>query len=217
MTTRRLSALVAALCVVYILRPYPVGAATVPAAPTSAVATPTISGASVGFTLPISDGGSPIISYTVTSRPGGIAVRGGASPIVVPGLTNGVSYTFTVTAANSDGVSVPSAASNVVVPSPAIAPWYDTLWTRRDAITVEGSSAGPQTNYPVKLTIPFDAAMKPDFSDLRFTDSSGTLLLSYWVESETNSTSALVWVKLPSVPIAPGIVVFYVYYGNLPP
>ena len=150
----------------------------------------------------------------MTSRPGGIAVTGAASPIAVSGLTNGVSYTFTVTAANSDGVSAPSAASNVVVPSPAIAPWYDTLWTRRDAITVEGSSAGAQTNYPVKLTILYDAAMKADFSDLRFTDSSGTLLLSYWVETETNSTSALVWVKVPSVPIAPGTVVFYVYYGN---
>ena len=214
MTTRRLSAPLAAFCAVCVLCPYLVGAATLPAAPTSAVATPGISGASVAFTPRVSDGGWPITSYTVTSRPGGIAVIGGASPIAVSGLTNGVSYTFTVTAANSDGVSAPSAASNVVVPSPAIAPWYDALWTRRDAITVEGSSAGAQTNYPVKLTIPYDAAMKADFSDLRFTDSSGTLLLSYWVETETNSTSALVWVKIPSVPIAPGTVVFYVYYGN---
>jgi hypothetical protein len=189
-------------------------AATVPAAPTSVVANPGISGASVAFTLPISDGGSPITSYTVTSRPGGITVIGDASPIVVSGLTNGVSCTFTITAANSYGFSAPSAASNVVVPSPAIAPWYDTLWTRRDAITVEGSYSGAQSNYPVKLTLPYDTAMKPDFSDLRFTDSSGTLLLSYWVESETNSSSALVWVKVPSVPIAPGTVVFYVYYGN---
>jgi uncharacterized repeat protein (TIGR01451 family) len=214
MTTRRLSAPLAALFAVCVLGPYQVGAATVPAAPTSAVATPGVSGASVAFTLPVSDGGSPIISYTITSSPGAIAAIGGASPIAVSGLTNGVSYTFTVTAANSAGVSAPSAASNVVVPSPAIAPWYDTLWTRRDTITVEGSSAGAQTNYSVKLTIPYDAAMKTDFSDLRFTDSSGTLLLSYWVETETNSTSALVWVKVPSVPIAPGTVVFYVYYGN---
>jgi hypothetical protein len=91
------------------LGPYLVGAATLPAAPTSAVATPGISGASVAFTPPVSDGGSPIISYTVTSRAEGIAVIGGASPIAVSGLTNGVSYTFTVTAANNYGGSAPSA------------------------------------------------------------------------------------------------------------
>jgi DNA-binding beta-propeller fold protein YncE len=112
-------------------------------------------------------------------------------------------------------VLLPYKAGAAAVPAaPAIAPWYDTHWTRRDAITVEGSPAGAQTNYPVKLTILYDAAMKADFSDLRFTDSSGTVLLSYWVESATNSTSALVWVKVPSVPIAPDTVVFYVYYGN---
>jgi Domain of unknown function (DUF2341) len=182
----------------------------VPTAPTSPVATPSISGASVAFTLPVSDGGSPIISYTVTSSPGAIAAIGGASPITLSGLTNGVSYTFTVTATNSNGNSAPSAASNTVVP----APWYDALWTRRETITVGGSSAGAQTNYPVKLSIPYDAAMRADFSDLRFTDASGTSLLSHWVETETNSTSALVWVKVPSVPIAPGTATVYFYFGN---
>ena len=210
MTTRCLSSPLAALCAAYVLGRCQVGAATLPTAPTSTVATPGISGASVAFTPPVSNGGSPIISHTVTSSPGSIA----ASPIAAPGLTNGVSYTFTDTAANSDRDPAPSAASSGVVPSPATAPWYDILWTRRDTITVEGSCAGAQTNYPVKLTIPYDAAMKADFSDLRFTDSSGTQLLSYWVETETNSTSASVWVKVSSVPVAPGTVVFYVYYGN---
>src|SRR5436309_12473766 len=79
-------------------------------------------------------------------------------------------------------------------------PWYDGNWTRRDLITVAGSPAGAQTNYPVKLTIQYDAAIKADFSDLRFADSDGTSLLSYWVEAGTNSTSVLVWVKIPAVP-----------------
>ena len=160
---------------VLVMSPIPAHASTIPSAPSSPVATPGISGASVSFTLPASDGGSPIIRYTVTSNPGGISAIGAASPITVSGLTNGVTYTFTVTATNINGVSAPSGASNTVIPSAADAPWYNSLWTKRDAITVAGSTAGAQTNYPVKLTVAWSGGMKPDFSDLRFTDSAGTL------------------------------------------
>ena len=177
------------------------------------MATPGIAGASVSFTPSVSDGGAPIIRYTVTSSPDGIAATGGAPPIAVSGLTNGTSYTFTVTATNINGPSVASAASNTVIPSAALAPWYNTLWTERKTIAVTGSAAA-QTNYPVKLTLPYAAGMKADFSDLRFTDSSGTLLLNYWIETETDNSTAVVWVKAPSVPIAPNTAAIYAYYGN---
>src|SRR5674476_1410750 len=88
-----------------------------------------MAGASVSFTPPVSDGGSAIIRYTVTSNPGGITAIGGAPPIAVSGLTNGASYTFTVTATNVHGASAASGASNTVVPSAAVAPWYNALWT----------------------------------------------------------------------------------------
>ena len=177
------------------------------------MATPGIAGASVSFTPSVSDGGAPIIRYTVTSSPDGITATGGAPPIAVSGLTNGTSYTFTVTATNINGPSVASAASNTVIPSAALAPWYNTLWTERKTIAVTGSAAA-QTNYPVKLTLPYAAGMKADFSDLRFTDSSGTLLLNYWIETETDNSTAVVWVKAPSVPIAPNTAAIYAYYGN---
>ena len=177
------------------------------------MATPGIAGASVSFTPSVSDGGAPIIRYTVTSSPDGITATGGAPPIAVSGLTNGTSYTFTVTATNINGPSVASAASNTVIPSAALAPWYNTLWTERKTIAVTGSAAA-QTNYPVKLTLPYAAGMKADFSDLRFTDSSGTLLLNYWIETETDNSKAVVWVKAPSVPIAPNTAAIYAYYGN---
>ena len=72
--------------------------------------------ATVSFSAPVSNGGAAITSYTVTSSPGAKTATGAGSPLVVTGLTNGVSYTFTVTAHNVVGDSVPSAASNAVVP-----------------------------------------------------------------------------------------------------
>lgn len=92
-------------------------AATVPGAPTDVSASAGNGQATVSFTAPASDGGAAISSYTVTASPGGATATGGASPITVTGLTNGTSYTFTVTAANSVGSGAASAASAAVTPS----------------------------------------------------------------------------------------------------
>ncbi|WP_348730791.1 Ig-like domain-containing protein [Rheinheimera texasensis] len=89
---------------------------TAPDAPTIGVATPGNGQASVAFTAPGNDGGSAITSYTVTSSPGGFTGTGASSPIVVNGLTNGTSYTFTVTATNAIGTSTASGASAAVTP-----------------------------------------------------------------------------------------------------
>jgi invasion protein IalB len=75
------------------------------------------SSATVSFTAPAADGGSAINSYTVTSSPGGVTASGIASPITVNGLTNGTTYTFTVTATNAHGTGPASAPSNSVTPS----------------------------------------------------------------------------------------------------
>jgi uncharacterized protein (TIGR02145 family) len=72
--------------------------------------------ASVAFTAPVSNGGTVITGYTVTSSPGGLTATGASSPLIVPGLTNGTSYTFTVVATNAVGNSVASSASSAVIP-----------------------------------------------------------------------------------------------------
>jgi hypothetical protein len=72
--------------------------------------------ATVSFDPPKSDGGSPITVYTVTSHPGKIKASGKQSPITVKGLTNGRTYTFTVTASNSVGTGLASGACNSVTP-----------------------------------------------------------------------------------------------------
>ncbi len=104
---------------------------TVPGAPTIGTAAAGNAQAMVSFTAPVSNGGSPITSYTVTSSPGGITATGTASPIIVTGLTNGTPYTFTVTATNAVGTGPASAPSNSVVPSikPTTAPAAPTNLT----------------------------------------------------------------------------------------
>jgi hypothetical protein len=86
-----------------------------PNPPTGAVALAGNGEATIGFLAPPANG-SPISGYTVTAQPGGQTVSGTGSPLTVTGLSNGTSYTFTVTATNAIGTSLPSAPSGAVTP-----------------------------------------------------------------------------------------------------
>ena len=95
--------------------------ATVPGAPIIGLANAGNALATVTFSAPASNGGSPITGYTAISNPaGGVDSNAGTTSTshVVAGLTNGTPYTFTVTAQNALGTSAPSAASNSVTPGP---------------------------------------------------------------------------------------------------
>jgi hypothetical protein len=84
-----------------------------PAAPTAVAASPRDGGAEVTFT------GSGT-SFTVTATPGvgaAVTATGTASPVLVPGLTNGTSYDITVTATNAGGTSAASSPVVSVVPN----------------------------------------------------------------------------------------------------
>ena len=108
---------------------------SVPGAPTAATATQGDAQASVAFTVPASDGGASITTYTVTSNPGSITATGTSSPIIVTGLTNGTAYTFTVTATNIRGTSTASTASNSVTPAAEVVTTLNTQ--NADGITIE--------------------------------------------------------------------------------
>jgi hypothetical protein len=87
-----------------------------PGAPRNPVAVAGNAEATVTFDPPLNDGGAPVIEYKVTSSPGAILMTCPSSPCIVPGLTNGVVYTFTIVACNTAGAGPPSAASNEVMP-----------------------------------------------------------------------------------------------------
>lgn len=97
---------------------------TVPGAPLNVTAAAGDKNAVVSFNPPMNNGGSSILSYIVTSSPGGVVSSGSSSPITVTGLTNGVSYTFTVKAVNSAGTGPASAPSAPVTPKAVVAGTY---------------------------------------------------------------------------------------------
>jgi uncharacterized repeat protein (TIGR01451 family) len=97
-------------------------ALSAPTAPLGVTAVAGNASASVAWSAPTNTGGTPITSYTVTARVGGVAtaitatVPGTSTGANVIGLANSTSYTFTVHATNSVGNSPESAASNAVSP-----------------------------------------------------------------------------------------------------
>lgn len=94
--------------------------ATVPGAPTGVSAIAGNAQATVSWTAPATNG-SAITSYTVMSS-GGQQCLWATGPLTctVTGLTNGDTYTFTVTAKNGVGTGPASTPSNPVVPKPPV-------------------------------------------------------------------------------------------------
>ncbi|MEO8470197.1 MAG: fibronectin type III domain-containing protein, partial [Chloroflexota bacterium] len=95
-----------------------VSCGTVPGIPTGATASAGNASAFVSWTAPPDMGGSPITGYTAKSSPGNKTCSTvGVLNCTVTGLTNGTSYTFTVTATNGLGTGSPSSPSNAVTPA----------------------------------------------------------------------------------------------------
>ena len=116
-----------------------------PDAPTGVNAVSGNGSATVSFVAPTNTGGPAIASYTVTASPDGATctVSAPATSCVVPGLTNGTAYTFTVTANNGLFTSSASTASSSVVPS--------TVPNAPTSVTATSSTSGSAT---VSFTAP---------------------------------------------------------------
>ncbi|MDD5758464.1 MAG: DUF2341 domain-containing protein [Desulfobulbaceae bacterium] len=77
-------------------------------------------------------------------------------------------------------------------------------WTKRAPLTFSSFPAAAG----VEVVIPYQPAMKPDFSDIRFYDATAHRELQFWLKQKTDSTSATVWLMTGANPA------IYLYYGN---
>jgi len=92
-------------------------------------------------------------------------------------------------------------------------PWWDSSWLRKKEINISENSGTDLYNYSVNLSITYDSDMSSNFEDLRFLNDVEDTELDYHIESYTSDTSAVVWVKVPSISASSSTVI-YMYYKN---
>ena len=142
------------------------GGAKKPDAPTSVIATPTNTGASIAFTAPVFNGGLPITNYQYSQDDGTNWVTRSpastASPVVVSGLANGTPYTFRVRAVNALG---PGDQSNSSAATPRNVP---------DAPVSSSSSSGNGT-YTFSWTAPANNGAAITSYTVQLTDANQTV------------------------------------------
>ena len=207
----------------------------------------------IGSDLHLSGGPDGMVSYSWTG-PDGFSSSEQNPTITNVTLSNAGDYTLAVTDSNgcinsaitnagvikiitdtyTDGSMIAS-ADNLVVSGGQVklelSPWL-TGWSYRKGITINGSSAGAQTDYQMGVirvhkgsgtdtasgdngsvqNVYVGSNVRDDFGDVRFAASDGTTLLDYWMEDYVSGDYADFWVKVNSIPT--GSSTIYVYYGN---
>lgn len=91
--------------------------------------------------------------------------------------------------------------------------WFDQSWSKRKPVRITNNTNTTVSDRAVKMTVSYDADMRTDFGDLRFTDASGTSSVPYWFESVSASSQAVVWVAVPELP-ATGYADLFMYFGS---
>lgn len=107
-------------------------------------------------------------------------------------------------------------------------------WNRRKSKTINGSTAGAQSDYQMlKIRVHKDtgtdtasgangtlqhvyvgANVRDDFGDVTFTKEDGTTLLDFWMETYVSGDYADFYVEVDSIPESPDTIDVYVYYDK---
>ena len=82
-----------------------------------------------------------------------------------------------------------------------------SAWKYRATIRITNPTT--TAGYQHLLTLTWKPGMRSDFRDIRFTERDGTNC-PYWIESQTDRSTATVWIKVPSA--SQGLI--FLYYGN---
>jgi len=160
---------------------------SVPIAPTISDATAG-NGVIISFTPFISSGGASVTSYTATSSTGGFNATGSSSPLTIGNCTAG-NYTFTLTASNKFGPSLPSAASSsVTVAAPinvsaSISQRYDGFIT----LSLSATPRGAAISYIVTWQPTYSGTIDPPTNN-----SNGTG--SVYIRNIANATTYYIYI-----------------------
>ncbi|MGZ3691130.1 MAG: DUF2341 domain-containing protein, partial [Pseudobdellovibrio sp.] len=122
---------------------------------------------------------------------------------------------ITITAADA-AASLTSDTNNISFVSTL--QWWDASFTKRIQITVDNKDqATAFTNQAVLVRLDSSIVaysnLNSDGSDLRFTASDHTTLLSYEIEKWNVNGYSYVWVKVPSIPASSEVTIF-MYFGK---
>jgi Fibronectin type III domain len=188
-------------------------AAEVPMAPTIMSAVPLNQRIDVQWVAP-PDGGAPITGYRVVAEPGGHAVTtvAGTTVASISGLTNGTTYTVSVTATNLAGTSpagsrgglVPAAARVPAAPVDLIAsvPAAGQVTVRWKPPADTGTS--PITGYVVTTT---PGTVQTPVTDLSVTLTGLVATTEYQFTVRARNASGLGPASEPTDPLAPALTV----------
>lgn len=116
---------------------------------------------------------------------------------------------------NADGYSSWSAPASFTTESLENHFFYRQLSVANQTVTAT-------TDYPVRIVLD-NTNYDWDYSDtqgrdIRFTDSTGTVFIPYWIEHyDPSNESGVVWVLMPSIPASPTTTTIYMYNGLTSP
>lgn len=95
--------------------------------------------------------------------------------------------------------------------------WLLVAWTKRANLTFNSTASSDIARYQIPINITYDADMKADFTDLRFTYYNATTgtetEIAYWTEGYSASSWAWVWLNMTYLSTAHDETI-YMYYGN---
>ncbi|MCX8480405.1 MAG: hypothetical protein ORN58_00640, partial [Sediminibacterium sp.] len=120
-------------------------------------ATPGNAMAFIQFSQPINNGGTGILYYSVISSNGGINIKTTGSPVTITGLSNGVTYNFSVIATNKLGNSIPS---NTIQVTPTVV--YNNVHTSARGNGTIQVSTGVLLSQSKRITFTPDAGYYVD-------------------------------------------------------
>ncbi|BFT95235.1 hypothetical protein MNSC_12430 [Minisyncoccus archaeophilus] len=155
-----------------------------------------------------------------TSRTDGTTIyEDNGNAFIDTGLTDNTEYCYALYA--TDGTEYTEALTGCQTTQNAWISGYQYSKSH----TIIGSTSGAVTDYQMKFriyrttgtdsgdTVYLGSKVDSTYKDIYFTANDKITPLSYWIES-SDTTSATVWVKIPSIPVSPDTATIYLYYGN---